>query len=300
MEQLLDASALYDQYAFQNALPIPDVIDTSKHKTITLQVQEIEQFLGLYGQDGLPLYTTVWGYGTGQNASYPGPTILAYQDQPITVNWQNMLPVDGHLLPVDTSLHMAEPIRRPLEAGFVPIVTHLHGGHNDSAYDGLPDQWFTQSKGGPGGTGPREVGPEFVTSRFHYDNDQQAATLWYHDHALGLTRLNVYAGLAGFYILQDQERLDLVNDGVLPGGPYDIGMAIPPRSGLLRASLLRASLLPVAPRRSDPPHPRTGASLMGARWSTRHRSRVPCAAGAARAQAKGGGAVYRALVRPGW
>src|SRR3954452_3037969 len=127
MEQLLDASALYDQYAFQNALPIPDVIDTSKHKTITLQVQEIEQFLGLYGQDGLPLDTTVWGYGTGQNASYPGPTILAYQDQPITVNWQNKLTVDGHLLPVDTSLHMADPIRRPLEAGFVPTVTHLHG-----------------------------------------------------------------------------------------------------------------------------------------------------------------------------
>jgi spore coat protein A len=83
----------------------------------------------------------------------------------------------------------------------VPIVTHLHGGHNDSIYDGLPDQWFTQSGGG---NGPRDVGPEFVTSTMTYDNTQQAATLWYHDHALGITRLNVYAGLAGFYVLEDR------------------------------------------------------------------------------------------------
>ena len=51
-----------------------------------------------------------------------------------------------------------------------------------------------------------------VTSSMTYDNDQQAATLWYHDHALGITRLNVYAGLAGFYVLQDQNRLDLVTE----------------------------------------------------------------------------------------
>ena len=63
-----------------------------------------------------------------------------------------------------------------------------------------------------------------------YDNDQEAATLWYHDHALGMTRLNVYAGLAGFYVLQDQHRLDLVNRRVLPGGDYDIGMAIQDRA----------------------------------------------------------------------
>ena len=63
-----------------------------------------------------------------------------------------------------------------------------------------------------------------------YDNDQDAATLWYHDHALGITRLNVYAGLAGFYVLQDQHRLDLVSNGVLPRRRYDIGMAIQDRA----------------------------------------------------------------------
>jgi spore coat protein A len=230
MSTLLDAQALYDDFRFENSLPIPDVIDTSKRKHITLQVQQVEQFLGLYDDDGNSLLTTVWAYGTGQNASYPGPTILAYQGQTVSVNWQNKLPVDGHLLPVDTSLHIAEPLRRTLEEGFTPIVTHLHGGHNDSADDGLPEQWFTQSKGGPGTNGPREVGRQFVTSVMTYENDQYAATLWYHDHTLGMTRLNVYAGLAGFYVLQDQHRLDLVQQGVLPDSSYDIGMAIQDRA----------------------------------------------------------------------
>ncbi|RVQ67102.1 hypothetical protein EKN06_09280 [Croceicoccus ponticola] len=104
------------------------------------------------------------------------------------------------------------------------------GGHTASAFDGLPEQWFTQSKSGPGGKGPREVGPDFVSSTAEYPNDQQAATLWYHDHALGITRLNVYAGLAGFYLLKDDERLELEDRGVLPSGSYDLGMAIQDRA----------------------------------------------------------------------
>jgi spore coat protein A, manganese oxidase len=224
----LDSEALFHDHAFENALPIPEVIDATKGRHITLQVHQISQFLGLYDSDGDPLNTTVWGYGTGiGNTSYPGPTILAYEGMPITVSWQNKLPLTGHLLPVDTSLHFADSLTHPLSSGYVPIVTHLHGGHNDSIYDGLPDQWFTQSGGG---NGPRDVGPEFVTSTYTYDNSQQAATLWYHDHALGITRLNVYAGLAGFYVLEDQNRLDLVNQGVLPSGDYDLGMAIQDRA----------------------------------------------------------------------
>jgi spore coat protein A len=227
---LLDSQGLFAEHAFENALPIPGVIDATKGngRDITLQVHQISQFLGLYDSDDNPLDTTVWGYGTGiGNTSYPGPTILAYEGVPITVHWENKLPLTGHLLPVDTSLHFADSSTHPLSSGYVPIVTHLHGGHNDSIFDGLPDQWFTQSGGG---NGPRGVGPGFVTSTVTYDNDQQAATLWYHDHALGITRLNVYAGLAGFYVLQDQNRLDLVNDGVLPSGNYDLGMAIQDRA----------------------------------------------------------------------
>ncbi|HSC77425.1 MAG TPA: multicopper oxidase domain-containing protein, partial [Candidatus Acidoferrales bacterium] len=70
-----------------------------------------------------------------------------------------------------------------------------------------------------------------------YDNDQRAATLWYHDHALGITRLNVYAGLAGFYLLRDAEELGLVADGRLPTGPYEIGLAIQDRMFFADGSL---------------------------------------------------------------
>jgi spore coat protein A, manganese oxidase len=232
MTILLDAQRQFDRYAFQNALPIPTVIDMTSGGSITLGVWQTSQFLGLYDVHGNPLYTTVWGYGTSaESTTYPGPTILAMEGVPITVNWQNNLPLTGHLLPVDTTLHFAESTSHPLTEGYVPIVTHLHGGHNDSIYDGLPDQWFTQF--GPDGS--QGVGPGFFTSTYTYDNSQQAATLWYHDHALGMTRLNVYAGLAGFYVLQDENRLNLVEQGpdgraVLPSGDYDIGMAIQDRA----------------------------------------------------------------------
>ena len=230
MPDLLDAALLFEEHGFENALPIPDVIDTARRSSITIQVRQFDQFLGLYDADGNPLETTVWGYMSGSLGGYPGPTIVAYRDQPVTIRWQNQLPVTGHLLTIDPTVHLAQPTSRPLHAGFVPIVSHLHGGHNFSEFDGTPEQWFTQSRGGPGGIGPREVGADFVSSTTRYMNDQQSATLWYHDHALGITRLNVYAGLAGFYVLQDPERLTLQQQGILPGGSYDIGMAIQDRA----------------------------------------------------------------------
>ncbi len=65
---------------------------------------------------------------------------------------------------------------------------------------------------------------------YTYPNDQEGATLWYHDHALGITRLNVYAGLAGFYLLEDENGQNLINDKVLPGGSYSIEMVIQDRA----------------------------------------------------------------------
>ncbi|HKH27542.1 MAG TPA: hypothetical protein VKA61_04300 [Sphingomicrobium sp.] len=85
MVALLDGQTLFDQHKFQSALPIPKVIDGTHGRHITLQAREISEFLGLYDPDGDPLYTTVWGYGTGAgNTSYPGPTILASEGIPIT------------------------------------------------------------------------------------------------------------------------------------------------------------------------------------------------------------------------
>ena len=89
MPDLLDAAALFQQHAFENALPIPDVIDTARRSNLTIQVRQFDQFLGLYDDDGNPLDTTVWGYMAGGLGGYPGPTIVAYRDQPVTIRWQN-------------------------------------------------------------------------------------------------------------------------------------------------------------------------------------------------------------------
>ncbi len=172
-----------------------------------------------------PLLTTIWGY-TGKpkvgaaSITYPGRTFVAMKDSPVTVKWQNNLILTSHLLPVDTTLAWAlgadhrDADGNPVSgstfegAGGIPAVAHLHGGHNESDSDGLPEQWWT-----PGGY----TGLDYIKDLYTYHNNQQAATLWYHDHALGITRLNVYAGLAGFYILRDTNEVGLG----LPGSPYN-------------------------------------------------------------------------------
>jgi spore coat protein A len=213
---------------FVNPLPIPGRIDATGGGLYQMEMREVTQSLGLVDALGNPLTTTVWGYGTvGRRnfpASYPGPTFVAMRDVAVDVKWRNNLPkynwdypgLGGHLLPVDPTMHMAHPTKSG-----IPTVVHLHGGHTESASDGLPEAWFTQ--------GFKQRGPHFVKKLYHYDNDQEAATLWYHDHALGITRLNVYAGLAGFYLLRDANENALVSGGVLPGSPYEIEIVIQDR-----------------------------------------------------------------------
>jgi spore coat protein A len=197
-------------------LPVPTVLDATAGASFTMDMREVRQYLGLVDEDGEPLETTVWGYGLqGTRASYPGPTIEAMRDAAVDILWRNKLP-KRHLLPVDPRIHIADPEKRG-----IPVVAHLHGGHTESASDGLPEAWFTKNF--------QETGPFFVKRTYHYDNDQEAATLWYHDHALGLTRLNVYAGLAGFYLLRDNNENQLTDSHVLPGGPYEAGIVIQDR-----------------------------------------------------------------------
>jgi spore coat protein A len=224
---LLDAET---HLKFVNNLPIPARIDAQKgSKNYVMNMQQTTQWLGLYDEFDVPLPpTTVWGYGLQDKAvTYPGPTFVTKENVKVRVRWQNKLP--GHFLPVDASLHMAHPmgledigdIRTWYAAGNVPAVTHLHGGHTESASDGLPEAWFTQ--------GFLETGRYFVKEQYLYDNTQEAATLWYHDHALGITRLNVYAGLAGFYLLRDNNELKMIRKNILPGGPYEIEIVIQDR-----------------------------------------------------------------------
>lgn len=115
----------------------------------------------------------------------------------------------------------------------VPIVTHLHGGQVPSAYDGGPEQWFT-----PDGIRGKDYQTVSATDPnaaiYYYPNAQEPTALWYHDHALGLTRLNVFSGLAGFYILRDPT--DSVAP-LLPSGQYEVPLIIQDRTFFANGSM---------------------------------------------------------------
>jgi spore coat protein A len=192
--------------------------------------------------------TNVWSYGSvdfpgtvaqGGTFNYPAFTIEAGWKKDTQVIWRNEL-VDAngnflpHLLPVDQTLHWANPPgglagrdTRPTFAstpgpytGPVPIVTHVHGAHTTEDSDGYAEAWYLPNAlnipSGYAATGTfydyfkTKYGHDWApgTASFKYPNDQRATTLWYHDHSLGMTRLNVYAGPAGFYLIR--------------GGPDDV------------------------------------------------------------------------------
>ena len=144
--------------------------------------------------------TRLWGY----EGQYPGPVFEANQGAPIEVEWENQLP-SQHMFKIDPHIHGAMP-----PAPAVRTVPHLHGSRSRSESDGLPEKWF----------------PPGSAARYSYPNSQPAATLWYHDHALGITRLNVYAGLSGFYFLRDNVERGLD----LPAGDYEIPLILQDRT----------------------------------------------------------------------
>jgi bilirubin oxidase len=166
--------------------------------------------------------TTVWGYGSLTDArtfNYPSYTIEAKVERYVEVTWVNQL-VDRngrylpHLLPVDQTLHWANPpgglAARDMHGsdpepyqGPVPIVTHLHGGHSTDESDGYPEAWYLPAANNiPAGFAPTGTWYNYFrakyaavrggtwapgTAKFMYANDQSPATLWYHDHTLGMT-----------------------------------------------------------------------------------------------------------------
>jgi spore coat protein A len=179
--------------------------------------------------------TTVWGYGSPRVNSAPfhspGFTFEARRGRPVIVKWINHLPTNGHLFPIDFSLHWANPTSLPSNSPPntpfpIPTVTHLHGGFSLPQFDGHPEAWFT-----PHGSPGQPTGTHYVSDLYTYGNDQRAATLWYHDHTEGLTRVNLYAGLAGFYLLRDEYDTGHPGHGLnLPTGPYEIPLMIQDRS----------------------------------------------------------------------
>jgi len=226
--------------------PLPTFVGKRVTGTaLTVSMEEFQQFVmpqAMYALDPLnppapgvdPLKGTyVWGYKVyGSGPLYPAFTIEAQKGIANTVIYINNLvnPVLQQYLTVDQTLHWADPwmqhgLMTPY-AGPVPAAVHLHGGEVPSESDGHPDAWFTP---GLGITGPAwNLGADNIC---YYPNTQEAATLWFHDHALGITRLNVYAGLAGFYLLRDPLSLDtgIPALGGLPAGNYEIEVAIQDR-----------------------------------------------------------------------
>ncbi|MED1562248.1 copper oxidase [Alkalihalobacillus alcalophilus ATCC 27647 = CGMCC 1.3604] len=191
---------------FVDSLPIMEtakpthVDDKGAHYEI-----EMKEFTQKLHRDLKP--TQLFGY----NCQYPGPTIHAQRHQPVHVKWINNLP-DRHFLPIDKSIHHLD-----MEPE-VRTVVHLHGAETKADSDGYPEAWYTR--------GFEQKGPLFEREIYEYPNEQRAATLWYHDHAMGITRLNVYAGLEGLYLLHDkaEDRLRL------PSGDYDIPLLIQDRT----------------------------------------------------------------------
>ena len=128
---------------------------------------------------------------------------------------------------------MMDPLRRHPYQGPPPVVPHLHGGEVPSECDGGPDGWFTPN--GLKGAGYRSLVPGMQNGCVYaYPNHQEPTTLWIHDHTMGISRLNVYCGLAEFYLLHD--RFDPVRNPAglerpdLPGGPHDTTVNEPGRA----------------------------------------------------------------------
>jgi spore coat protein A len=200
---------------FVDALPIPPVMQPTTgvaggEASYDVPMREFTQQL----HRDLPP-TRVWGYA----GVFPGPTIEATSGAPVTVRWINDLRDEqgnlrtAHYLPVDECLHgpnMFGPTAR--------TVVHLHGGHIPPEVDGYSEATILPGE----------------ETTYVYPNNQDAGTLWYHDHALGITRLNVYMGLAGMYIIRDSFEQNLN----LPNGEYEIPLVLQDRSFDFDGSLI--------------------------------------------------------------
>jgi spore coat protein A len=196
---VLDLSALPQ---FVDALPIPSIARSTEFrpnpanpaKKIPYYRVAMRPFEMKVHRDIQP--TRMWGFA----AQFPGPTFDLRSGQEILVEWANELP-EKHFLPIDHTLGGAGKDQPEVRA-----VVHLHGGKAPPESDGYPEDWTVPGK----------------SAVYHYPNHQDAAMLWYHDHAMGINRLNIFAGLLGSYILRDETE-DALR---LPNGIYEVPLII--------------------------------------------------------------------------
>jgi spore coat protein A, manganese oxidase len=198
---------------FVDALPMPERVTPVGPHPQRVVMREIHAKVH---RDVPP--TRLWSYGS----TPVGPLIEGRSGRAMRVEWVNSLP-QKHFLPVDYSLHGCG---RDLPE--VRAVAHLHGARVPTKDDGYPDDWYA-----PG-----------HSRTCHYPLEQESATLWYHDHAMGLNRLNIYAGLQGMMLLRD-EREDSLG---LPSGRYEIPLVLYDRNFSVDGQLYY-------PTSGDPEHP---------------------------------------------
>jgi FtsP/CotA-like multicopper oxidase with cupredoxin domain len=206
-----------------------DVPTTTLRGYVQLATSVVTGSVALLYPNGSAITNTVGQPVLGvDKPRYLGPTIVAQRDVPVRIKFTNYLPTGagGDLfIPVDTSV---------MGAGTGPnegtelytqnrATIHLHGGLTPWISDGTPHQWITpagETTSYPKGVSVRDVpdmpdpGPGSMT--FFYSNQQSARLMFYHDHAYGITRLNVFAGEAAGYLIQDSVEAQLVASGTIP------------------------------------------------------------------------------------
>lgn len=176
---------------YVDELPVPEKARPvhKRHYRVTMR-----EFQAKVHRDLPP--TSFWGY----DGMSPGPTFEARSGEALSVEWVNDLPIK-HLLPIDHAVHGAEN-----NIPDVRTVVHLHGGKVPPESDGNPEKWIVPGQ----------------SKTCFYPNRQEAAGLFYHDHAMGITRLNAVAGLFGQLLIRDP----LEDSLRLPGGPFEIPICI--------------------------------------------------------------------------
>jgi spore coat protein A len=183
---------------FVDPLPIPPIAVSTKKPArgphYRIAMRQIEAKI----HRDLPA-TRWWSYG----GSVPGPTFETRSGETLSIEWANELP-RKHIFAIDHRLHGAEADKPETRT-----VVHLHGAKVPPESDGYPEHWYVPGK----------------SATCRYPIDQEAAMLWYHDHAMGITRLNIYAGLFGVFFVRDAAE-DALN---LPRGRYEVPLVISDR-----------------------------------------------------------------------
>jgi spore coat protein A, manganese oxidase len=175
---------------FVDALPLPERVRPTSQNGILSLTFTMQEVHGKVHRD-VPA-TRMWSYGPDVLA----PLIEARAGEEMQIKWVNRLPTK-HFLPIDHSLHGCGT-----DVPEVRAIAHLHGAKVRSEDDGYPEDWFVPGK----------------SRTCTYPLQQEATTLWYHDHAMGINRLNTYAGLFGMFLLRDE-----IEDSLkLPSGKYEV------------------------------------------------------------------------------